>query len=279
MHTTIADHQARLLSLLPHPLQAAFVISPKRFPDKAQRSRLFFDALQTLVTWWSQAFFDVSDTTSGLRTRTWDEVQEVIDKLPKLSKRDFQSGTFANQLASSAKGKGKKKDEDVDPIIDALTQEYGGERVRSVNSMMKKALQQEGSRDMSAQLFVALARACGLGARLVVSLQPVPWRAEKVVQKKDKRGAGKGGRSMASRQGNGSSVSDDEDDFEEVPIPSTTRSKSGKQNRIHGGGQRKAKNPNDLYRLRPQRPPPQKVGSSKPKKKSKEGELLRNKQS
>lgn len=266
------DTQARLLSLLPHPLQAAFVIPPKRFPDKAQRSRLFFDALQSLATWWSQAFFDVSDTTSGLRTRTWDEVQEVIDTLPRLTKRDFQSGTFKS--TPSKKGKGKKKDEDVDPIIDALTQEYGGERVRSVNSMMKKALQQEGSRDMSAQLFVALARACGLGARLVVSLQPVPWRAEKVVQKKVKKGAGKGGRTLASRQGNGSGASEDEDEFEEVPIPSGGGPSSGRKKRTFGGGQRRAANPNDLYRLRPQRPAPQKLGSSKPKKKSKEGKLL-----
>ncbi|EKC98024.1 hypothetical protein A1Q2_07686 [Trichosporon asahii var. asahii CBS 8904] len=268
--TQSTDCQARLLSLLPHPLQAAFVIPPKRFPDKAQRSRLFFDALQSLVTWWSQAFFDVSDTTSGLRTRTWDEVQEVIDTLPKLTKRDFQSGTFAGQSTLGKKGKGKKKDEEVDPIIDALTQEYGGERVRSVNSLMKKALQQEGSRDMSAQLFVALARACGLGARLVVSLQPVPWRAEKVVQKKkSKTGAGKGGRSLASRQGNGSEASEDEDEFEEVPIPSAGSS-SKRQKRTFGGGQRRAANPNDLYRLRPQRPAPQKLGTSKSKKKTKE---------
>lgn len=263
--------QARLLSLLPHPLHAAFVIPPKRFPDKAQRSRLFFDALQSLVTWWSQAFFDVSDTTSGMRTRTWDEVQEVIDKVPRLEKRDFQSGTFAAQLSSKGKGKGKKKDVDEDPIIDALSQEYGGEKVRSVNSLMKKALQQEGSRDMSAQLFVALARACGLGARLVVSLQPVPWRAEKVVQKKSKTGAGKGGRSRASRQGNGSAASteDDEDEFEEVPIPSGSGTASRKNKRIFGAGKRRVDNPNDLYRLRAQRPPPKKVGT--PKRNPKEG--------
>ncbi|KAI5994866.1 hypothetical protein EDC04DRAFT_2872560 [Pisolithus marmoratus] len=50
------------------------------------------------------------------------------------------------------------------------------ERVRSVNSLMKHALMQRGSRDTGAQLFTALCRALDIPARLVVSLQSVPWR-------------------------------------------------------------------------------------------------------
>jgi xeroderma pigmentosum group C-complementing protein len=43
--------------------------------------------------------------------------------------------------------------------------------------LMKHALQQQGSRDVSAQLFTALCRALGIPARLVVSLQSVPWQS------------------------------------------------------------------------------------------------------
>lgn len=264
--------QARLLSLLPHPLQAAFVIPPSRFPDRAQRSRLFFDALQSLVTWWSQSFFDVSETTLGLRTRPWDDVQEIVDQLPRLTKADFRSD-------GAIGGKGKEKAEEDADKMERLNQIFGGERLRSANSMMKKVLQQEGSRDISAQLFVALARACGLGARLVTSLQVVPWRAEKVVVKKKSGGSGKRGRTVASRQGIGSEAEEDEDDMEEVPIPnddsepSTPGKVKGKKENVRAGGKRRLQDPADLYRLRKPKPELQKVGTVKPKKKIKEGKL------
>ena len=162
----------------------------------------------------------------------------------------------------------------------------GGEKLRTVNSMMKKVLQQEGSRDVSSQLFVALARACGLGVRLVVSLQAVPWRAEKVSTKK-KPGAGRGGRTVARRQGIGpSSENEDseEDDMEEVPIPepekeepkpSTVTEKlptSGKG--IRGAGKRRLQDPADLYRLRKPKPTPRKDGTpvrQRPKTRIKQG--------
>lgn len=136
---------------------------------------------------------------------------------------------------------------------------------------MKKALQQEGSRDVSALLFVALARACGLGARLVVSLQTIPWRAEKVVVKKSKVGAGNGGRSMASRQGMGPDGASEEDEMEEVPIPGVEdKAQRTRKNNTRGAGNPKMKDPADLYRLRKQKPPPQTL-AAKPKRKKKEG--------
>ncbi len=261
--------QARLLSLLPHPLQAAFTIPPSRFPDRAQRSRLFFDALQSLVTWWSQSFFDISDPALGLRTRPWDEVQEIVDLLPKLTRADFFGGGFIKEEGFDEK----------------LAVGSGEEKLRTVNSMMKKVLQQEGSRDVSAQLFVALARACGLGVRLVASLQAVPWRAEKVVAKK-KPGAGRNGRTLASRQGDGpqsGNEDSEEEDMEEVPIPEPEReadTKKGTPARIpttkgveRAGGKRRLQDPADLYRLRKPKPAPQKVASPiKPKMKAKQGE-------
>ncbi|WWC88411.1 uncharacterized protein L201_003322 [Kwoniella dendrophila CBS 6074] len=257
--------KARLLSLLPHPLQAAFNIPPSRFPDKAQRSRLFFDALQDLVTWWSQSFFDISDPTLGLRTRPWDEIQEIIDELPKLTRADLTPGHY---LATS-KEKGKERED----ALDRMSIDSGSEKLRSVNSLMKKALQQEGSRDISAQLFVALARACGLGARLVVSLQAVPWRAEKVVHKKKPTGAGRGGRTVASRQGMGPTSDEDEDEedeFEEVPIPGGEEETKERKNNIRAAGTRRLQDPTDLYRLRAPKPAPQTVGRpSKPKSKVK----------
>ena len=244
-------------------MHTAFNIPPSRFPDRAQRSRLFFDALQSLVTWWSQSFFDISDSTLGLRTRPWDEVQEVADKLPKLTRGDIYPNSF--EAPSDWTG-----------ASDTLEEGGGGEKLRSVNSLMKKALQQEGSRDVSAQLFVALARSLGLGTRLVVSLQPAPWRAEKIVPKK-KTGAGKGGRSMASRQGNGD-TEESEEDLEEVPIPEQGGPNGApgevvqkmKQKPIRGAGRRRHHDPADVYRLK--KPAVQKLGTAPKPKKNKEGE-------
>ncbi|KAK4687165.1 xeroderma pigmentosum group C-complementing protein, partial [Tremellales sp. Uapishka_1] len=253
--------KARLLSLLPHPLHAAFSIPPSRFPDRAKRSRMFFDALQNLVTWWSETFFDISDPTLGIRTRPWDEVQEVVDTLPRLTRSDF-----APRFGGYDKGKEKEEEDYVEKVAEGA----GGERLRSVNSLMKKVLQQEGSRDVSAQLFVAMARACGLGARLVVSLQAVPWRAEKVVVKKVRTGAGKGGRTVASRQGVGEQDQDsDEESMEEVPIPEVGEKEKIQARRgMRGAGPRRLQDPADLYRLRPTKPALQTVGkSTKPKKK------------
>ncbi len=89
---------------------------------------------------------------------------ELVDDMPRL-KRDV-------------KGKGKEDaDDEYTTWVERLGQ--GGDRIRTVKSMQKKALQGYGGRDTSAQLFVSLCRAMGLGARLVVSLQPVNWRAEK----------------------------------------------------------------------------------------------------
>lgn len=176
--------------------------------------------------------------------------------------------------------KGKEKAVADEDRMELLGIGAGGERLRSVNSMMKKALQQEGSRDVSAQLFVSLARACGLGARLVASLQPVPWRAEKATPKK-KPGAGRGGRTTASRQGVGPpSSEEEEDDMEEVPIPQPEDAEGGpgevigkinSKNKTRQAGRRRHIDPADVYRLRPPRPTPKLVT---PKKKpSKLGKL------
>lgn len=168
--------KSRLLSLTPHELHANFHIPPSRFPDPVQRSRLFLSALQELAIWWANEFFVVSDTTLGVRTKSWEEVMDIIDSLPRL----VQAGG-AGSSTTAGKGKQRKKEEDVTDTQEAFIAALGegGERIRTVKSLMKKALQGTGGRDTSAQLFVALCRALGLGARLVVSLQPVQWKSDR----------------------------------------------------------------------------------------------------
>ncbi|KAI6023368.1 hypothetical protein EDC04DRAFT_2900565 [Pisolithus marmoratus] len=136
---------ARLLSMTPMNLQNAFaMIHKSRVPDQNKRGRLFEATVKRLVDWWAGIFFTVV-STSHIRNRIFEEIQQELET--KFSASD----SF---------------DEDTNEM----------ERVRSVNSLMKHALMQRGSRDTGAQLFTALCRALDIPARLVVSLQSVPWR-------------------------------------------------------------------------------------------------------
>lgn len=208
-------------------------------------------ALQDLATWWANDFFTVLDYTLGIRTKSWDEVMDIVDKLPRLARP--RSGNES----SKGKGKAKADDDDAqDDFVAALGE--GGERIRTVKSLMKKALQGTGGRDTSAQLFVSLCRALGLGTRLVVSLQPVQWKSDK--QPTTKKPSGRANKAMPAAgvqemvanvdiEENGRSTQceqdqaskpkskprrkgkmpektesdeDEEDDFEEVSIPTTS---------------------------------------------------------
>ncbi|KAH7097516.1 Rad4-domain-containing protein, partial [Auriculariales sp. MPI-PUGE-AT-0066] len=143
--------QARLLSLVPLPIQNGFtMIHKKRVPDVAKRGRLFEAAISRLCEWWVETF-DVRDGV-GIKNRTFDQVRNG-----------------------------------------ALDRDKG-EVLRSEKSLMKHALLQAGSRDVSAQLFTATCRALGIPARLIFSVQAVPWQAsvgKKPVPKKDKKDKGK----------------------------------------------------------------------------------------
>ncbi|KAF9465269.1 hypothetical protein BDZ94DRAFT_1160286 [Collybia nuda] len=145
---------ARLLSLTPLALQTAFAtIHKSRIPDQNQRGRLFEAAVTNLTEWWSSTFFEV--TFDGhIRNKTYDMVQS------KLAAR----GLLVEE--------GRPEPEDIHDILG-----FGGETMRSPKSLMKHALMQSGSRDTSAQLFTALCRGMGIPARLVVSLQSVPWQS------------------------------------------------------------------------------------------------------
>ncbi|KAF7298687.1 hypothetical protein MIND_00815900 [Mycena indigotica] len=151
--------QARLVSLTPMSLQTAFaMIHKSRIPDVGKRGRMFEAALRNLTEWWSTSFFEV--TSDGhLRNRTFDTVRKLM---------------------------GDDDEWDVDSLREIL--EDDGETIRGPKSLMKYTLKQRGTRDTSAQLFTALCRGLGIPARLVVSLQCVPWQTPKATYK----GKGKG---------------------------------------------------------------------------------------
>ncbi|KAL5524625.1 hypothetical protein ACEPAF_9765 [Sanghuangporus sanghuang] len=181
--------QARLLSLTPMSLQTSFgMIIKKRHPDAAKRGRLFESAMMRLTQWWYEEFFEI-EGNGHIRSRTFDEVQKLLFEV------DFEDND--------------------------------GEVIRSPKSLMKHALKRRGSRDVSSQLFTALCRALDIPARLVVSIQSVPWQAhvgkEKPPGKKSKKG--KVGADETSdfdpQEGNPDleRADDDDDDMEEVSIP------------------------------------------------------------
>ncbi len=153
--------QARLLSLTPHPIQNSLaMIHKSRIPDDVKRGYLFEQAVSRLASWWADTFFTVKPT-GHLRNRTFEDVQRVL-----LSK---------GSIDVTGKGKAKALPEDVD-LLEDLFEDNQVEIVRSAKSLMKHALMRSGSRDVSSQLFTALCRALDIPARLVVSLQSVPWQ-------------------------------------------------------------------------------------------------------
>lgn len=175
MITSLSRLQARLLSLTPLSLQNAFgMIHKSRMPDPNQRGRAFETAMSNLVEWWSKSYFEVTPY-GHIKNRTYDDVQAKLAKIG--------SHTGPDDIL------------DVEDIEYALGEE--SETIRSSKSLMKHALMASGSRDVSAQLFTALCRALGIPARLVASLQSVPWqthvgKAKPTYSRKPKEDKGKG---------------------------------------------------------------------------------------
>ena len=172
------------MSLTPLSLQNSFtMITRKAQPDAAKRGRLFEAAMMRLTQWWYETF---ETTDNGhIRSRTFDQVQKAIEN------DDLDS-------------------EDV-------------EIIRSPNSLMKHALLRKGCRDTNAQLFTALCRALDIPARLVVSLQSVPWQAQVGKEKaKSPKKMGKGKEKALDPldvEDAQEDEDDDDDDMEEVDIP------------------------------------------------------------
>ena len=221
--SALANHvyvQARLLSITPLHLQNAFTtITKSRIPDASERGHRFESALTRLTEWWSDNFR--VEPTGHIRNRTFDEVQKIINQ--------------------DLKGKGKARAVDLD--------EDDGEVIKSEKSLMKHALMMRGSRDTSAQLFTSLCRALGIPARLVASLQSVPWQAgvgkpKPPVKPKKKAGGKEAGVGPSVGKGKQKAAPDDEDEddmeMEEVEIPGTPngKGKSREGSAFPGAGQR-----------------------------------------
>ncbi|KAG1763604.1 hypothetical protein EDD22DRAFT_1022198, partial [Suillus occidentalis] len=171
---------ARLLSLTPLHLHNGFALIHKsRVPDQNKRGRLFEATITRLVEWWTGTFFSVLPT-GHIKNRTFDE----------------------NERDLALRGNAIFEDEESDD----------GERIRSPNSLMKHALMQSGSRDTSAQLFTALCRALDIPARLVVSLQSIPWQSS--VGKSKSKSADKDRGQKGKQRARDTDVLSQDSDFE-----------------------------------------------------------------
>ncbi|CAL1713034.1 unnamed protein product [Somion occarium] len=221
---------ARLLSLTPLAIQNSFaMIHKSRVPEAAKRGRLFESAIGRLVEWWTE-FFEV-EATGHIRNRTFEEVQRKTATM------------------NDPKGKGRAID---------LDDEEDAEIIRSPKSLMKHALMRRGSRDVSAQLFTALCRALRIPARLVVSLQSVPWKASVGKPKPPSK------KKKTPLKGKGKEVSKDEEEpeedddmeMEEVSIPGSPAP------RANGKGKAKAF-PGDGLRVDGRETPPSAQGKAK----------------
>ncbi|TFY83199.1 hypothetical protein EWM64_g818 [Hericium alpestre] len=189
---------ARLLSLTPMAVQNSFaMIHKSRIPEAAKRGHLFEMAITRLVEWW-MSYFNI-EPSGHIRSRTFDEVQnELIAK-----------GMI--DVNPTSKGKGKARQ------LDLYDYEDDEEVIHSEKSLMKHALQRYGSRDVSAQLFTALCRSLDIPARLVVSLQSVPWQASVGKPKPKAKPKDAKGKAKEMTQ---EDEEDEADDMEEVDIPS-----------------------------------------------------------
>ncbi|RPD62250.1 Rad4-domain-containing protein [Lentinus tigrinus ALCF2SS1-7] len=220
---------ARLMSLTPLALQDSFaMITKSRFPEPAKRGRMFESAITRLADWWSSTFEIVP--TGHIRSRTFEEVNKTLPPPKRAPPPD-------------PKGKGKARAVEEDD--EDLEERYGidGERIRSEKSLMKHALMRKGSRDTSAQLFTALCRALGIPARLVVSLQSVPWQASvgkpKPTAKKKKKKTHEGGSDTKGKGKADGAGGGDNDDMEDVAIPSSSAVDSSRgRTPFQGNGQR-----------------------------------------
>ena len=173
--------QARLISLTPLNLQTAFLnIKKSRVPDAAYRGHIFENSIKTLVEWWTHVFFRVQKT-GHIQSHTYEEIQELL----KSDDYEFD-----------------------DDYKLAYGPPDGHEIVKTSKSLMKHALMRSGSRDISAQLFTALCRGLDIPARLVVSLQSVPWQAN----------TGKS-KSTEKKRLKPDTPADSDDDMEEVVVP------------------------------------------------------------
>ncbi|KAF9560913.1 Rad4-domain-containing protein [Agrocybe pediades] len=210
---------ARLLSLVPLHLQNAFgYIHKSRIPDQNQRGRMFERAMGDLTDWWANTYFEVLPE-GHIRNHTFDDIQRRLE----------------------VRGLHVKNEDDPDAILELDTLEdildADAEIIRSEKSLMKHTLMASGSRDVSAQLFTALCRGLGIPARLVVSIQSVPWQASvgkpkanhpKKPKLKGKEYVEPEGDDVGSTSSKAVAMAGDGQRLDGAPVPKTEKAK-GKQ--------------------------------------------------
>lgn len=228
-------------------LQNAFAaIHKSRVPEQNQRGRMFENAIRGLTEWWASSFFDVLPE-GHIRNRTYDDVQSRLvanglvpspgSTADKPSASTSSSADAASSLIASLASSFIPLE--IETLEDLLDDE--GETIRSPKSLMKHALMRCGSRDTSSQLFTALCRALGIPARLVASLQSVPWQSSvgKPRPKYQRKTKGK--------EKQGGENKENSDDMEEVdisamhttPAPSSAKGKGRQESEsFPGNGQR-----------------------------------------
>ncbi|EPQ51119.1 Rad4-domain-containing protein [Gloeophyllum trabeum ATCC 11539] len=226
--------QARLLSIPPFHLQQSLSSPPSKrvVPSSAQRGRMFEQAINRLVDWWANEWFQVDDL--GVRRWSYAEVRRVLEQYPPSFVQDRKKGQEKGngQVSSISRtglsGIDQPAIELPEEVIDLFATEPP--LASGPKSLAKHLLMRRGSRDVSAQLFTGLCRALGVPARLVVSLQSVGWWGDKPKATKKRKGDTRDGKAKGKGDADGE-ADDDEDeemDMEEVDIPTgTTNSNSG----------------------------------------------------
>ncbi|KAG9127045.1 hypothetical protein FRC07_000881 [Ceratobasidium sp. 392] len=251
--------KARVLSLIPLPIQHAFTsITKSAHPDPARRGRLFETALSRLVDWFAPSSAFAAQNSYVGRSEGWFRVKEyghirshtfeaasaraqVLEEreAERQIRRTKREERRAKRARALIKGKGKAraasssssdKDEDFDEE-DEESEWYAPETLRSANSIAKHALQRSGSRDAAVLVFVAMVRAMGLPTRLVGSLQCVSWSTPK--EHWNKQGKKKSTRNRAGAHSEQISA-EDEVEMEEVTVPIALSSNPGTPGAVRG---------------------------------------------
>ncbi|CAO3663361.1 unnamed protein product [Umbelopsis ramanniana] len=122
--------------------------------------------VRAISSWW-RSYFNV--TSPGIATHSYEKF-EALDE-------NIRSLLFSNLSLMPAEKKA------------ILASFCGEEFIMNSEDFIKCLVSKQGSRDMSAELFVAILRSVGIDARLVCSLQPISYRvaAERTSESRKKK--------------------------------------------------------------------------------------------
>ncbi|KAJ1310087.1 hypothetical protein OPQ81_006835 [Rhizoctonia solani] len=214
--------KARLLSLVPLPIQHGFTsITKNAHPDPARRGRLFETALVRLATWFaplspattqsiyaerpSAGWFRVTNAghikthsfEAGVRRIQTLEKREAERKIRRAKRQERRT----KRAQARIKGKGKARDS-------------SSSSSDNEDDDLEVSDPEDECRDVAALIFVAIVRALGIPARLVSSLQCVPWSVPKDYSSKGRKPKDKTTSAMAAQH--------EGVDVEEVASPTTS---------------------------------------------------------